>query len=44
MIKTDRGWRIFSKQHNDVTGSEARGEGVVAIVIGVVLLAIFLLV
>lgn len=44
MIRTGQGWRIFSKQHGDVNDKQARGEGVVAIMIGLALIAIFLLV
>lgn len=36
--------RIFSKQHSDVTSGEARGEVTLAVMIGIVILAIFLFV
>jgi uncharacterized protein YjeT (DUF2065 family) len=42
MIRTGKGWRVFSKSHSDVSGGEARGEGILAIIIGMVILAIFL--
>jgi uncharacterized protein YjeT (DUF2065 family) len=41
MIRTGKGWRVFSKSHEDVTGAQARGEGILAIIIGVVIVAIF---
>ena len=44
MIRQECYCRIFSKQHSDVTGGEARGEGILAVMIGIVILAIFLFV
>lgn len=44
MIITGKGWRVFTKGHEDVSGREAMGEGILAIIIGVVILAIFVFV
>ena len=44
MIVTGRGWRVFTKAHEDVSSREAKGEGILAIIIGVVILAIFVFV
>jgi hypothetical protein len=44
MIVTGRGWRVFTKGHEDVSGRQAKGEGILAIIIGVVILAIFVFV
>lgn len=44
MIVTGKGWRILTKSHSDVKGGEAKGEGILAIIIGVVILAIFVFV
>ncbi len=41
-IRTERGARFFSKSRQEVTGAEARTQGLIAILIGVIIIAIFI--
>jgi hypothetical protein len=41
-IRTERG-ASFSKSSREVTGAEARTQGTIAIIIGVIIIAIFIL-
>jgi len=42
-IRTERGPRLFSKSRREVTGAEARAQGLFAVVIEVIIIAIFIL-
>jgi hypothetical protein len=41
-IRTGRGAKYFTKSRREVTGAEARTQGLIAILIGVAILAIFI--
>jgi uncharacterized protein YjeT (DUF2065 family) len=44
MIITQRGWKALSKSHEEVHGNEARTNGLILLVMGLVILAIMLFV
>jgi hypothetical protein len=40
VIRTERGYRVFSKSRVEVAGAEARSQGVLLLIIGAVVLAV----
>ena len=42
MVVTKRGWKVMSKQHEDIEGKEAVAQGTLALVIGLGIIAIIL--
>ena len=43
MIATKKGMKVFSKGHDDVTGGEAVAQGVIAIMVGLVIIGFWYL-
>ena len=42
-IRTERGLRLFSKSRQEVAGAKARDQGLFPIILGVIIMAVFIL-